>query len=105
MGFLKEAGDSLLKAGEKIINKTEEISKIAKLTLDIKKLESDIEKNQKEIGAYITEQLDRDDKNFNGDDVKIANFYNNIKDIRNKIYIRKKEIDSIREQKNGASAS
>ena len=69
------------------------------------KLEGEIEKKQSEIGKYITEKLDNDDKNINAEDVKIVNSYNEIKDIRNKIYIKRKDIDELKNQKSESSSS
>lgn len=104
MSFWKDAGKSFIKYSEKIVEKTEEYTRIAKLILDIKKLEHTIETLHCEVGEYVIKKLDETSGTVSLQDDFIRDHTEKIRDSKNLIDSKRKEIDDIKAARNAPSS-
>jgi len=101
MGFLKDAGDSLLKYGGILVNKTEEYTRIAKLNLEIKKNESDIEKCHLKLGKILATAMDKGESSLDLKQESVSSLYDKILSLRQIIEGKKNEIEALKQEKAG----
>ena len=101
MGFLKDAGETLLKYSEKVVNKTEEYAKIAKLTMDIKKMENGIEKAHTEIGDFVMKLVEKGEASLSLHDTFLTDRTRTIKEYKEIIEAKRKEIEEVKKSSQG----
>jgi hypothetical protein len=101
MGFLKDAGDSLLKYGGILVNKTEEYTRIAKLNLEIKKNESDIEKCHLKLGKILSTAMDKGETSLDLNQESVSSLYGKIISFRQIIEGKRNEIEALKQERAG----
>ncbi|MCX8122890.1 MAG: hypothetical protein N3F66_01840 [Spirochaetes bacterium] len=96
MGFLKDAGESLLNFSERFLDKTEELAQIARITMEIKKLEHSIKEIYLNTGKYVYDSVSSG-KLLSNTDEFISGAVATINDYKAKIQEKQNEIKKIKE--------
>jgi len=104
MGFLKDAGDSVVKFGTKLVSKTEDYTRIARLNIEIKRLAGDIEKVKAKIGAHALDAGTEGKSRIDLHSSFINDCVEKISDFDKQIAGKKKEIEDIKKKDESAGA-